>query len=80
MTSLTGIYSHVIIVFGTEEIWNGQEDMRDDVVKKIVEELDRSQTVGGFNHNQMKDILQGLRENITNDIDGNRGGRLRGAE
>ena len=75
--SFTVTSPHVSILSGIEGIRREKEALRDDVVSKIMEKLDRRGALGRFGQNQMRDILQGFRDEIMNEIGGVRGGRLR---
>ena len=43
----------MIIISGLEGIKSGKEDLRDDVVSKMIKELDGKHILGGFNQNQI---------------------------
>ena len=51
--------------------------MKYDVVSKMIDELNRRGTFGGFNQNQIRKILQGFWYEIKTDILRERGGRRR---
>ena len=50
--SLTGVPPHVRIVSGIEVIWRGKGDLSDDVVFKMIEDLDSRGSLSAFNQNQ----------------------------
>ena len=66
-TSFTGIPPHMSILSRMEGIRRGQEALKDGVVSKMTEEFVGRQILGGFNQYQMRDILQGFRDNIMNE-------------
>ena len=51
------------------------EATRDDMLSKMIEELYRMVTLGGFDHNQTNEVLQGFQDYIMNVIGRDRGGR-----
>ena len=57
---LTDIPSHVIILSRIKGIHSGKEDLRDEVVSKMIEELNWRQILGGFNQSKIRDILKGF--------------------
>ena len=70
MPSFTGIPTHMIILSVIEGIWHGKEDLGDDVVLKIIQELDTRGKLGGFNKNKTKDILHEFLDERMNGIGG----------
>ena len=48
--------------------------IKDDVVSKMVEELDKREKFVGLNKNQIRKILQGFKDDIINDVGRKRGG------
>ena len=68
--SFTEITPYVRILSGTEQFWCGKEALKYDVVSKMIEELNGIQILGKFNHNKIRDILQGFWDKITNKIGG----------
>ena len=55
----------------------GQEDMKDDMLAKIIEELDTRGSLGGFIQNQMRGVLHGFQDETMNGIVVGAGGRRR---
>ena len=55
----------------------GQENMKDDMLAKIIEELDTRGSLGGFNQNQMRGVLHGFQDETMNGIVVGAGGRRR---
>ena len=53
----TSTYEHF---YGIEEIWHGKEAMRDDVVLKMIDDLNEIQRLYEFNQNQIWKILKGF--------------------
>ena len=51
---------HVRILSEIVRIWRGREALRDDVISKFIEELDKRGVLDGFNQNQMGEIFQGF--------------------
>ena len=43
-----------------EDIWNGKEALRDDMVSKIIQDLYGRHRLGGFDHYKIGDILPGF--------------------
>ena len=60
MTYCTDIPIHGRILSVIEDIWNGKEDLRDDMVSKIIQDLYGRHRLGGFNKNQIGDLLPGF--------------------
>ena len=60
----------MIILSVIEGIWHGKEDLGDDVVLKIIQELDTRGELGGFNKNKTKDILHEFLDERMNGIGG----------
>ena len=59
-TLFTGIPPHISILSGIEGIRSGKEDLRDDVVSKMIELLNVRKRLGGFNQSQIREIFQGF--------------------
>ena len=49
--SFARIPPRVIILCVIEGIWRGKEDLKDNVVSKMIYELDNRGALGGFNNN-----------------------------
>ena len=71
---------HVICFCVIEVIVHGKEALRYDVVSQMIEYLGGRQILSGFNNNQMREIFQGLKFEIMNDIGGKRRVRKREVE
>ena len=54
-----GIPTHVIVLSLIEWIWCGKWAFRGDVVSKMIEEMGSRGSLGGFNQNKIRVILQG---------------------
>ena len=59
-TSFTGIPPPVSILSVIKGIQIRQEDLRDDVVSKMIEEFNGIQIFGEFNQSKIREILQGF--------------------
>ena len=75
--SFTDIPPGVIFLSGVEVIWIRKYYIMDEVVLKMLEELDTSRIMGGFNYNKCMEILYGFRDEILNEIGGDTGGTSR---
>ena len=60
------------MLFGIEGIWSGQESIKYDVVKKMIEDLDARGTLDGLNQNQTRRVLNAFRYEVMNGIVGKR--------
>ena len=56
----TGIPPHIISLAGIEGSRSGKEDLRDEVVSKMIELLNVRKRLGGFNQSQIREIFQGF--------------------
>ena len=56
--SFTLIPPNVRILSRIKGIQNWRYDLRDDVVSKMIAEMNERQILDGFNQNQIRDILQ----------------------
>ena len=66
--AFTGIPPHVGILNMLEALKQGQASLQDGIVRELVKELDERGTLGGFNANRMRDIMNeaigGVRDEI----------------
>ena len=77
--SFTGIPPHVRIVSVIEGIQHGKYALKDGLVSKMIEGLDRRGSLGGFDHYQIRVLFLFLffSDKIIDGIGKERGGRLR---
>ena len=80
MTFFTGIPPHEIYFFRIEGVHDVQYYLRDDVVLKMIRELNGRKILVGFDQGKIRDILQGFQYKIMKEIGGNSGGRRREVE
>ena len=50
----------MIILYVIEGIWSGKQALRDGVVFKMIEDLDRRESLSDFNQNQIKEVFRGF--------------------